>query len=95
MTIARQPQDRKTTGPHKTIKKRDQARKKASGTRLTIVKTGNPHPVPMKQGTLHNLLKEFEEGKIWYEPNDGHDLGPDDIENSMRTIEAICARRTC
>ena len=95
MTIARQPQDRKTTGPHKTIKKRDQARKKASGTRLTIVKTGNPRPVPMKQGTLHHLLKEFEEGKIWYEPNDGHDLGPDDIENSMRTIEAICARRTC
>ena len=60
MTIVRQPQDRKTTGPHKTIKKRDRARKKASGTRLTIVKTGNPRPVPMKQGTLHNLLKEFE-----------------------------------
>ena len=92
MTIVRQPQDRKTTGPHKTIKKRDQARKKASGTRLTIVKTGNPSSVPMKQGTLHHLLDEFEEGKIWYEPNDGHDLGPDDIENSMRTIEAICAR---
>ena len=63
MTIARQPQDRKTTGPHKTIKKGDRARKKASGTRLTIVKTGNPCPVPMKQSTLHNLLKNSKKAK--------------------------------
>ena len=93
MTIVRQPQDRKTTGPHKTIKKRDQALKKTIGTRLTIMETENPRPVPMKQGTLDHLLGEFKKGKIWCEPNAGLDMGPHDIGNSVRTIEAICARR--
>ena len=45
----------------------------------------------MKQGTLHHLIDEFKEGKIWYEPNAGLDMGPYDIENSIRTIKTICA----
>ena len=93
MTRVRQPQIRKTTSLHKTIKKRDQAPKKASGTRLKIVKTGNQCPVPLRQGTLRHLINRFEEGKIWYEPNAGHDLGPDDIANSMFTMATICRRR--
>ena len=66
MTIVRQPQDRKTTGPHKTIKKRDQALKKSIGTRLTIMESKNSRPVSMKQGTLHHLLGEFKKGKTWF-----------------------------
>ena len=38
------------------------------------------------------MIKQFKKGKIWLDPNDGTDLGIDDIRNSIRTIEAICAR---
>lgn len=57
------------------------------------MKTRNLCPVPVKQGTLRHLINRFEEGKIWYEPNAGHDLGPDDIANSMFTMATICRRR--
>ena len=51
-------------------------------------------PVPVGRGTLRHLIAKFEKGKIWHAPNDGTDLGPNDIRNSIRTIESICSRRS-
>ena len=50
-------------------------------------------PVPVRQGTLRSLIKKRKKGGIWLAPNDGTDLGPNDIRNSISTIEKICARR--
>ena len=50
-------------------------------------------PVPVRQGTLRSLIKKRKKGGIWLAPNDGTDLGPNDIRNSISTIDKICARR--